>query len=409
MLSCALLACGGSAPNFHASETTLPAHREGPSFAGPSTIHLRHFGQESAEVPVVAIHGVGQTAGAEWEAFASALSGRQVVAPDLPGFGESQAIDAPDPIRIADALIPHLRPFAPFDLVGHSMGGAVAIELAARAPELIRSLALVDVAGVLHREAFVGASVRRSLESTGPLQGFAESAVGAMRAFEPGEETIRGMSGDGQGGAMIGLIYTDLGPALRSLRNASFPVKIYWGSEDTVAPIRTAFALEGRLGAPLHIEEGAGHNPLVENPAGLAQWFASAPSPRALPETASQELVRCEGQREPFVVRGQVRRVELLGCSDVRIESARIEELIAEESTIQVIGGSAGLSAVKSTVVITGTELTSLTLSDSRLDLAGAILHGPIQVAEPSRVLFSVTEYRSENPASDLQGAVVIQ
>ena len=97
------------------------------------------------------VHGLGGS-GAQWSAQLAALGQAfRVVAPDLRGHGRSdaptdgeQAIAAyvDDLLAVADAL--GLERFA---VAGHSMGALVASELAARAPQRVRALALVDPGG----------------------------------------------------------------------------------------------------------------------------------------------------------------------------------------------------------------------------------------------------------------------
>lgn len=73
-------------------------------------------------------------------------------APDLPGWGESERRDehAHDFASQAERLVAFIDTAIgrPVDLVGHSMGGGVAAVLAARHPDRIRRLVLVDAAGV---------------------------------------------------------------------------------------------------------------------------------------------------------------------------------------------------------------------------------------------------------------------
>jgi 3-oxoadipate enol-lactonase len=98
---------------------------------------------------VVLLHGVGGGRESWGDALsgtgaALAQAGFRAIAVDLPGYGESPTIDPYDlrhMARAVVALIDHLGP-APVALVGHSMGGMVAQELMASAPQRVRALVL---------------------------------------------------------------------------------------------------------------------------------------------------------------------------------------------------------------------------------------------------------------------------
>lgn len=104
--------------------------------------------------PTVAfIHGLfGQ--GRNFQSVANALAPTyRSVLVDLPNHGESAWTDRIDYTEMADAVARTLRPLgAPVSLVGHSMGGKVAMVLALRHPDLISRLVVVDISPVKHAE-----------------------------------------------------------------------------------------------------------------------------------------------------------------------------------------------------------------------------------------------------------------
>jgi len=130
--------------------------------------------------PLVALHGFGVCKETLAPLLATLAAERRVVAPDLPGFGANQlgealtaelaaasaavqgrgietladAIGAP-PSAAAWAYIDAVAAWIeeafdrPVDLLGASMGGAIAASIAARRPDLVRSLLLLGPAGVV--------------------------------------------------------------------------------------------------------------------------------------------------------------------------------------------------------------------------------------------------------------------
>lgn len=103
---------------------------------------------------VVLLHGGAQNAHT-WDTVALAL-GRSALAIDLPGHGHSDWRDdgAYTPVTLADdvavAIAEHARQAAL--VVGMSLGGLTAMELAVRHPELVRRLVMVDITPGVNQE-----------------------------------------------------------------------------------------------------------------------------------------------------------------------------------------------------------------------------------------------------------------
>jgi abhydrolase domain-containing protein 6 len=114
---------------------------------------------------LVLLHGFTGTK-ENWLALMPLLATHhRVVAPDLPGWGESTRTEAADYGYAAQAerLAAWLATLgdAPVILVGHSMGGGIAAVIAARHPERVSRLVLMDAGGALFRENAFGLAVLR--------------------------------------------------------------------------------------------------------------------------------------------------------------------------------------------------------------------------------------------------------
>src|SRR5881396_578671 len=109
---------------------------------------MRHFvgGQGP---PLVLVHGLGGAA-SNWTELTPLLSGRfRLLVPDLPGHGGSTALPAASGLEaFADrvALVAEREGMLPAPVVGHSLGGAVALRMALRQPDHVPALVLAAAA-----------------------------------------------------------------------------------------------------------------------------------------------------------------------------------------------------------------------------------------------------------------------
>jgi pimeloyl-ACP methyl ester carboxylesterase len=135
---------------------------------------------------VVFVHGLfGQ--GKNWTTIAKGLSDRhRVTLLDLPNHGHSPWTDRVDYLDMADLVATELEHLGePVTLVGHSMGGKVAMQLALRRPELLRALVVVDVAPVSYPPT--GGRTDDEDEEASPFAAYIE----AMRAMDLGAVETR--------------------------------------------------------------------------------------------------------------------------------------------------------------------------------------------------------------------------
>ena len=106
-------------------------------------LHLEKWGPADGQ-RIVCLHGV-TSHGRHFAKLAEALPAFHVLAPDLLGHGSSPFEPPWDLETHLDAIVETVG-VAPAVLVGHSFGGRLALELAARAPKLVPKLVLLDPA-----------------------------------------------------------------------------------------------------------------------------------------------------------------------------------------------------------------------------------------------------------------------
>jgi len=116
--------------------------------------HVRVWGKASAgRPPLVLLHGWMDVA-ASWQFVVDALADeRHVIAPDWRGFGLTEGGDIdnywmPDYLADLDWLLDHYAGDTPIDLVGHSMGGNIAMQYAGVRPQRVRRLVNLEGFGM---------------------------------------------------------------------------------------------------------------------------------------------------------------------------------------------------------------------------------------------------------------------
>ena len=233
------------------------------------------FGESYGEGPlqVIWLHGWARTR-SDFAAAATLLAETGVgsLALDLPGFGASPPpLEAGGARHYADLLELVLSGLAdePLTLVGHSFGGRVATVVAARRPDLVRSLVLTGVP-LLAREGarrsplayrMIRAARRRGLISETRLEAARQrygsrdyrAATGVMR-----EVLVASVTED----------YAD------ELCRVKAPSELLWGANDTEVPVdvarRSLALLTNAAHSHLEVLEGVGHMLPLEAPADLA-------------------------------------------------------------------------------------------------------------------------------------------
>lgn len=257
-----------------AAEAAADAETPKPRELEAAGLRLRYLEMgEGDSVPVLLLHGFGADLNT-WMFTQPALAeGRRVIALDLPGHGGSaKEVGTGDRERLTDAVEGAVNALGleRFDLVGHSMGGAIAASVALRRPERVATLTLIAPAGFGPEinagfiDGFVRASRRR--EAMDVLQLLVHDPALVSRTMV--EDVLRYKRLDGVPDALATIAqewFAD-GRQRIALRDEiaalQLPVQIIWGREDRIIPVAHAEALASRL--PVRVLEQTGHLPHME-------------------------------------------------------------------------------------------------------------------------------------------------
>ena len=272
--------------------------RPGPAFLfievdGIRVRYARRGDAASAQVPVLFLHGFGGDLDNWLFNLDAVAAAAPVIALDLPAHGQS-AVRLPGSGALADlaGFVLHFLDAIGVErvhVVGHSMGGAIASQMALAAPQRVASLVLIASAGLGpeinggYIDGFVAAATRRELK---PVieQLFADPGLVSRQMLD---DLLKFKRLDGVSQAL-----TQLGGALfgggrqaalpvAQLAGSKVPVTLVWGREDRIIP--AAHAAHAPAGAKVQVLEGAGHMVMMEKAAEVnalivAQVKGAAPS-----------------------------------------------------------------------------------------------------------------------------------
>ena len=286
------------------------------------TLHGHRFIYRSAGCGplLVLLHGIAGTS-ATWEdAIVRLGEHHTVIAPDFLGHGESSKPRGDYSLGAYANGIRDLLGALGYErgtVIGHSLGGGVALQFAYQFPERCERLVLVSSGGLgrevhplLRAAALPGAEAvlpwlcaagRRGVATiTGVL-----GRVG-LRASTDLEEIWRNFSSLEESGARQAFVHTvrgliDLGGQRVSARDrlylaAELPTLIVWGERDPLIPVRHAHEAHERIpGSRLEIFPRAGHFPYRDDPQHFAACvleFVRTTKPMSLDENRWRDRLR---------------------------------------------------------------------------------------------------------------------
>ena len=249
-------------------------------------VHYLEGGPADAPV-VLLVHGFGGDKD-NWTRMARHLSdGYRVVAPDLPGWGESSRLPAASyDIKAQAARLEAFRKtigLKRFHLAGNSMGGHLAGVYAATYPDPVRSVGLFNNGGVPE----VNASELSKALARGEHPLLVEDAEGFRRMmafifvevpFIPGPVEAYFAERAVRNRAFTKRIWQDLinrpAPLMPLLSKLSMPVLILWGDTDRLLDVSIIQNMTPALPhASVVVMKACGHTPMIERPEETSEHY----------------------------------------------------------------------------------------------------------------------------------------
>ncbi|HEX6713457.1 MAG TPA: alpha/beta fold hydrolase [Thermoleophilaceae bacterium] len=257
--------------------------------------HTVAFRMAGAGTPLVLIHGIAGTNAVWEEVFADLAADHIVIAPDLPGHGDSGTPAGDYSLGALAATVRDLLIALGHDratIVGHSLGGGIAMQFSYLFPEYCERLVLISSGGLgrsvnpaLRLAALPGAELVTA--QLGRAARLVARAAGTLPSFaRPGgrvtaeiARSVSALADSDTRGAFHATLRAVVGPdgqrvfaGDRLYLTEVMPTLIIWGERDAIIPVGHGRRAHAAMPASRFVVlERAGHFPPLEDPRGVAE------------------------------------------------------------------------------------------------------------------------------------------
>jgi len=234
---------------------------------------------------MVLFHGLGASSTSYYQLIPFLRHAYRVIVPDLPGYGLSRPprgrefLGFDELVEVAEKLVARVAPRGAY-LAGNSMGGWIAAKVAARRPDLVRGMALLNPGGpALRAEDWVDFARIIMAEERGAVDEWLSRMFHrpplVMRLFK--RDFHRIMKGPSVSQLMTTLKPEDFLTAAE-LRQVKGPAVLVWGERDRLIPDGCrAFYLSNLKGVRYEPVPDCGHCPQLECPHRTAEILVELP------------------------------------------------------------------------------------------------------------------------------------
>jgi len=229
--------------------------------------------------PLVVIHG-GSDGARTWKKTMVELSQNYTIyVPDLPGFGHSQEIDGnyyiPELVDFVEEFS-HTLGLESFHLMGHSLGGGIALTYALKFPDKVKKLVLVN-------SMFLGKGIAlwvRFLSVPAVIRAIGAVALGVLRGVKWVADLLLA---PGKFVSPVSRSSIHLGSKLTTLKEQTMvlahrlseimvPTLVVWGAKDPILPVSQAYAAAELIpDCQVKVFEDGGHSVYREKIAEFSQ------------------------------------------------------------------------------------------------------------------------------------------
>jgi pimeloyl-ACP methyl ester carboxylesterase len=399
-------------------------------------VYVKTQGNPQKEI-IVFVHGLGNEASTVWDETIEQLKEDYFILTfDLSGFGKSskskQAYTITNYSRLLFFLINQYCS-KPFYLVGHSMGGAIALKFASDNSTQVKKLMIIDAAGILHQEAYSKSLITSKLDelfnakypnetNDSKMITFLSLLLGKVQSLFGLNDLVE--HGTAQSVAAYSLGTEDFGLILPKINVDTF---ILWGENDTIAPKRTAYSLYKFIpNSKLDIISHSGHVPMKDafhNYFSFLKEFLKGKIeyPKEKTHLAQYEDILVIENQKNKIVKGNYRQIIINNSQNILIEKANINSIEMFNSSVHLrhctINSYNTAGVIRnSSLMITSSNIfasTAFVTNSSKLDIAGSEFYADkiITNSKPSEnthIVISISKQIKKEKSKILHGKYIL-
>jgi len=363
-------------------------------------VYVRTYGKPINDA-IIFVHGMGDEASTTWdETIESLRDDYYILTFDLPGFGKSTKSNQLYSIKRYVKFIHNIKNkfiHKKYHLIGHSMGGAISLKYAYTYQNELKSLVLIDAAGILSKQAFsqfmikngitdfFGTSVKDLnldvaiakipgvIESFIPLniESFIESPTIRKNLLQSNPTAISALS----------LVKEDFSGIPE---NIYLNTRIIWGEDDNIAPLRTGYVLNKLIkNSKLNIIKDAKHVPIVDSFNTYISYIKDhLKKPYYRKIVNKKVVVRKKNiileDVNGKIISGDIEDLELVNCKNIMIKDANINKFTIINSRVNILHTNFNIKEasyiIDSTIDMTAGSIKNsvpIEIYKSNIDFAG--------------------------------------
>jgi pimeloyl-ACP methyl ester carboxylesterase len=234
--------------------------------------YFAHNAEDHNSLPVILIHGAGGTH-LSWPAEIRRLPGQRVLAVDLPGHGKSAGLGKQSIPEYARSILEFMDALKCYSavLVGHSMGGAIALSLVLDHPERVVGLGLIGTNARLRVAQSILDGLAHNTSSSQAIQTIVDWSFGPQTSDSLKRLAARPLLETRPTVLLADMLACNNFDVIHRLAEIQKPALIVCGTEDKMTPLRFSEALAVHIpGAALQTIDMAGHMVMLEQPRRVA-------------------------------------------------------------------------------------------------------------------------------------------